>query len=165
VSTKLQSEKTVTLSPNILTLQIFAFCTAHCNTGCLKSHYLFWKIMRIKKNGSNVWKIYLFQSKSAHLRNLYGVSKVTIHFEKQWELRKTDLRYEKYTYFKENLHICVIYFSYLKPVFLNSHCFSKWIVTFETPYKLRKCANLLWNKYIFLILNPFFLVLITFKNR
>jgi hypothetical protein len=29
-------------------------------------------------------------------------------------------------------------------------------VTFETPYKLRKCANLLWNKYIFHNLNTFF---------
>ena len=31
-------------------------------------------------------------------------------------------------------------------------------------YKLRKCANLLWNKYIFHALNPFFLILITFQN-
>jgi hypothetical protein len=67
----------------------------HCHTGCLKSHYLFWKVMRIKKNGFKVWKLYLFQSNLAHLRNLYGVSKVTIHFEKQWELRKMGLRYEK----------------------------------------------------------------------
>jgi hypothetical protein len=32
-------------------------------------------------------------------------------------------------------------------------------------YNLRKCANLLWNKYIFHALNPFFLILTTFQNR
>jgi hypothetical protein len=36
--------------------------------------------------------------------------------------------------------------------------------TFETPYKLRKYADLLWNKYIFHTLNPFFLILINFQN-
>ena len=41
------------------------------STECLKYHYLFWKVMIIKKNGFKVWKIYLFQSKFAHLHNLY----------------------------------------------------------------------------------------------
>jgi hypothetical protein len=36
---------------------------------------------------------------------------------------------------------------------------------FWDTYKLRKCANLLWNKYIFHTLNPFFLILIAFQNR
>ena len=31
-------------------------------------------------------------------------------------------------------------------------------------YKLRKCANLLWNTHTFRTLNPFFLILITFQD-
>jgi hypothetical protein len=106
-----------------------------------------------------------FSKKSNYV--IQGVSKVAIYFEKQRELRKTGLRYEKLRKCADLLQSKSAHlrnFSYLKRVFLNSHCFWKWIVTFETPYKLRKCDNLLRNKHSFRTLNPFFLIFITFQN-
>jgi hypothetical protein len=115
---------------------------------------------------------YIYFKVNWHIYVIYRVSQKSLSILTKIRIKKNGLEVRKitqmcrftlkYLFQSKSAHLRNLL--YLKPVFLNSHCFSKWIVTFQAPYKLRKFASLLWNKYSFHTLKPFFLILITFQN-